>query len=255
MKVFSVLYGGLSYAVFFASFLYAIGFSGNLIVPKGIDGGAPAGLGEALAINLALLALFAIQHTIMARPAFKRWWTKIIPEQLERSTFVLAASLILFLLYWQWRPMTGVVWSVDNPIGAGVLWGVFAIGWAMVLVSTFLINHFDLFGLRQVWKHFQGVEYAHVPFQTTSLYKIVRHPIMLGFIIAFWAAPHMTVGHLLFAIATTAYIIIGVHFEEHDLKAFIGEDYAKYQGEVPMLCPFRFGKPHNAPKAAPELAD
>jgi protein-S-isoprenylcysteine O-methyltransferase Ste14 len=248
MKIFSVLYAVISYAVFFASFLYAIGFSGNLLVPKGIDSGVSVGLAEALLVNLGLLGLFAVQHTIMARPAFKGWLTKFFPEHLERSTFVIAASLILFLLYWQWRPMTGVVWSVENSILAGIIWAIFGFGWLMVLVSTFLINHFDLFGLRQVYLHVQNKEYTDLPFQTTSLYKIVRHPIMLGFIIAFWAIPHMTVGHLLFAVATTAYIIIGVHFEEHDLKAFLGDDYGKYQGEVPMLCPFRFGKRHKAPE-------
>jgi len=246
MKGISVLYGLVAYAVFFASFLYAIVFSGNLIVPKTIDTGEPVGLAESLAVNLGLLALFAIQHTIMARPGFKRWWTRIIPEHLERSTFVLAASLILFLLYFQWRPMTGVVWSVENPVGQAVLWGIFGFGWLVVLVSTFLINHFDLFGLRQVYLYLQGHEYHHVKFTTTGLYKIVRHPIMLGFIIAFWATPHMTVGHLLFAVATTAYIIIGVHFEEHDLKAFLGDDYGKYQESVPMLCPFRIGRPKNS---------
>ncbi len=248
MKPISIIYGLISYAVFFASFLYAIGFSGNLLLPKTIDSGEPAGLAVSLMINLSLLGIFAIQHTIMARPGFKSWWTTIIPEQLERSTFVLVASLILFLLFWQWKPMTGTVWNIDNSIGAGIVWAIFGMGWVMVLVSTFLINHFDLFGLRQVYLYFQDKDYTHVKFRTTGLYKIVRHPIMLGFIIAFWATPHMTVGHLLFAIGTTAYIVIGVHFEEHDLKAYLGEDYATYQGEVPMLCPFRIGKPHNAPK-------
>jgi protein-S-isoprenylcysteine O-methyltransferase Ste14 len=242
MKPVSVLYGVVAYLVFFASFLYAIGFAGNLLLPKTIDSGTGAGLGESLAINLALLGLFAVQHTIMARPAFKPWWTRIIPAHLERSTFVLVASLVLFLLYWQWRPMTGVVWSVENPIGAGILWSLFAFGWLMVLISTFLINHFDLFGLRQVYLYFKGEKYTHGAFKTTGLYRIVRHPIMLGFIVAFWATPLMTAGHLLFAIATTVYIVIGVHFEEHDLKAFLGGDYESYQARVPMLCPVRFGR-------------
>jgi protein-S-isoprenylcysteine O-methyltransferase Ste14 len=242
MKPISVLYGVVAYLVFFASFLYAIGFAGNLLLPKTIDSGMGAGLGESLAINLALLGLFAVQHTIMARPAFKNWWTRIIPAQLERSTFVLVASLVLFLLYWQWRPMTGVVWSVENAIGAGILWSLFAFGWLMVLISTFLINHFDLFGLRQVYLYFKGEKYTHVTFRTTGLYRIVRHPIMLGFIVAFWATPLMTAGHLLFAIATTVYIVVGVHFEEHDLKAFLGGDYENYQARVPMLCPVRFGR-------------
>ncbi len=249
MKAISVLYGVVAYAVFFASFLYAIGFAGNLWLPKTIDSGMGAELGESLAINLGLLGLFAVQHTIMARPSFKTWWTRIIPAHLERSTFVLVASLVLFLLYWQWRPMTGVVWSVENSIGAGIAWAMFAFGWLMVLTSTFLINHFDLFGLRQVYLYFKGERYTHVTFRTTGLYRIVRHPIMLGFIIAFWATPLMTVGHLLFAIATTGYIVIGVHFEEHDLKAFLGGDYESYQARVPMLCPVRFGKRTDGQKA------
>ena len=222
MKTFSVLYGFVSYAVFFASFLYAIGFSGNLLVPKTIDSGLSVGLGKALAINLALLGLFAIQHTIMARPGFKEWWTKIIPAHLERSTFVLVASLILFLLYWKWQPMTGVVWSVENSIGAGIIWAIFGIGWVMVLVSTFLINHFDLFGLRQVYLNFQGKSYTNLDFQTTGLYKIVRHPIMLGFIIAFWATPDLTQGQLLLEAITIVYILVGIQVEERTLMALHG---------------------------------
>lgn len=242
MKLLSVLYGLIAYAIFLISFLYAIGFTGNFIVPKSIDTGYSSGFASALVINLALLGLFAVQHTVMARPAFKRWWTGIIPEQLERSTYVLVASLILLLLYWQWRPMTGGVWMVENPAGRAALWILFAFGWVVVLVSTFLINHFDLFGLRQVYLYHQDREYKHPDFTTAGLYKIIRHPIMLGFIIAFWATPDMTVGHLLFAVGTTGYIIIGVHFEEHDLKQYLGEDYREYQSEVPMLCPFsRFG--------------
>lgn len=237
-KLLSFIYGVVAYLVFLVSVVYAIGFMGNIIVPKSIDSGPESGFAQSLIVNLVLLGLFAVQHTIMARPAFKRWWTKIVPEPVERSTFVLVSSLLLFLIFWQWRPMTGVIWNVQNPAASYFLWGVFWLGWATVLLSTYLINHFDLFGLRQVWLHMAGKEYEHVKFQTTGLYKHLRHPIMLGFIIAFWATPHMTAGHLLFAAATTAYILIGVRFEEHDLVHFLGKDYEDYRRRVPMLVPF-----------------
>jgi len=237
-KTLSFLYGVVCYAVFLISFLYAIGFVGNLIVPKSIDSGSESGLGQSLIINLVLLGLFAGQHTIMARPAFKRWWTKIVPVQVERSTFVLAASLLLLLLYWQWRPMPAVIWSVENSAGKALLLGLFWLGWVTVLLSTFIVNHFDLFGLRQVWVHLCNQEYHHVQFQTKSLYRHIRHPIMLGFIIAFWATPHMTAGHMLFAVATTVYILIGIQFEEHDLVQILGQNYEDYRHRVPMLMPF-----------------
>ncbi|MCK6471697.1 MAG: isoprenylcysteine carboxylmethyltransferase family protein [Planctomycetes bacterium] len=236
-KLISLLYGVVCYAVFFLAFLYAIAFVGNWFAPKTIDSGDAASLGESLAVNLVLLSLFAGQHTIMARPGFKHWFTKFAPAQVERSTFVLASSLLLILMYWQWRPMTGVVWSVENPAGRAVLVGLCGLGWLTVLLSTFLIDHFDLFGLRQVWLHFRGAEYTHHKFQTRALYKYVRHPIMLGFAIAFWATPDMTVGHLLFAGMTTGYIIVGIQFEERDLVSFLGDDYAAYRRQVPMLLP------------------
>ena len=245
-KVLSFLYGVVCYAVFFLAFLYAIGFVGNLVVPKSIDSGPESSRAQSLIVNLVLLGLFAVQHTIMARPAFKRWWTKIVPVQVERSTFVLAASLLLLLLYWRWSPMPAVIWSVEDPAGKALLLGLFWLGWLTVLLSTFIVNHFDLFGLRQVWLHLRSQEYHHVKFQTRSLYRYIRHPIMLGFIIAFWATPQMTAGHLLFAAATTAYIFIGIQFEEHDLVQLLGKNYADYRRRVPMLIPFL--KKRNAPE-------
>lgn len=236
-KTLSFVYGLVCYVLFFFAFLYAIGFVGNMVVPKSIDSGTEVGAPGSMIINLILLGLFAVQHTIMARPAFKRLWTKFVPVHIERSTFVLAASTILLLLYWQWRPITAVIWNVENPAGKSVLWMLFWLGWIMVVLSTFMINHFDLLGLRQVWLHLRGKEYHHVEFQTTILYKYLRHPVMLGFIIAFWATPQMSAGHLLFAVATTAYILVGIQFEEHDLIRFLGKDYEDYRRRVPMFVP------------------
>jgi len=237
-KTLSFIYGIVCYLAFFVVFLYLIGFVGNLFVPKSIDTGAETDAAQSILINLALLGLFAVQHTIMARPSFKQSWTKIIPVQVERSTFVLVSSLILALFCWQWRPMLGEIWSVENPTGKAILFGLFWIGWGTVLFSSFVINHFDLFGLRQVWLHFSNREYQHLEFQARSLYRIVRHPLLLGIIIGSWATPHMTSGHLLFAIASTAYILIGIQFEERDLVRYHGQNYIDYRRRVPMLIPF-----------------
>lgn len=235
-RVLSLLYGGVCYVFFLAVFLYAIGFVGDFFVPKTIDSGPAASTGEALLVNVVLLLLFAVQHSVMARRWFKERWTRIVPQHLERSTYVLIASLVLALIFWQWRPLPGTVWSVGG-IGATLLWAAFALGWAIVLVTTFLIDHFDLFGLRQVWLHFRGREYTPVQFQTPGLYRYVRHPLYLGFLMAFWAIPEMSVGHLLFAAATTGYILVAIQFEERDLLRYHGEQYEEYRDRVPMLVP------------------
>ena len=231
-------YGLASYLVFLATFLYAIAFIGNLGTPTSLDGPATDPLARALAIDVGLLALFAVQHSLMARKWFKQRWTRLVPVPIERSTYVLFSSVALILLFWQWRPLGGVVWSVDNGLATLALRALFAFGWSLVLVSTFLIDHFDLFGLRQVWLYLVGKPYTAREFATPGPYRMVRHPLYLGWFFAFWMTPTMTVAHLLFAVATSTYILLAIQFEEHDLTREFGGTYEDYRRRVPMLIPF-----------------
>jgi methanethiol S-methyltransferase len=230
-------YGTVAYLLFLGAFLYTIGFLANVLVPKGIDDGTAGPVALAAVVNSALLGLFAVQHSIMARPWFKRWWTRFVPRSIERSTFVLAASLILILLLWQWQPMPSTVWSVEPAWAAAVLWTLYGLGWLTVLGSTFAIDHFDLFGLRQVVARARDHAYQGPGFRQPWPYRLVRHPIMVGFIIAFWATPQMTAGHLLFAALGTAYILVAVRFEEYDLRRLHREDYERYATRVPRFMP------------------
>jgi protein-S-isoprenylcysteine O-methyltransferase Ste14 len=232
-----LIYGVASYAIFYATFLYAIGFIGNFGVPKSIDSARETSLGMALLINAVLLGMFAIQHSVMARPAFKRWWTRIIPQPAERSTYTLLSSVALIALFAFWEPIGGIVWSVEAPVAQALIYGAYAFGWLLVLVSTFLINHFDLFGLRQVWLQLRGRPYTALQFKTPVLYRYIRHPLYVGWFFAFWCTPTMTVTHLLFAIATTGYIIVATQLEERDLVDAHPE-YAEYRRRVPMYVPF-----------------
>jgi len=236
------IYGSVAYLTFLGTFLYAIGFVGGLGVPTSLDGDPGAPLAAALAIDAALLAIFAVQHSVMARRWFKTWWTQFVPPAIERSTYVLFASLALMLLFWQWRPLGGVVWSVENPAGQALLRMLFAAGWTLVLVVTFLINHFDLFGLRQVWCVLVGRPSPKVSFATPGPYRVVRHPLYFGFLLAFWMTPAMTLAHLVFAIATTGYIVLAIQFEEQDLVAEHGVAYENYRRRVPMLVPGASGR-------------
>jgi protein-S-isoprenylcysteine O-methyltransferase Ste14 len=231
------LYGGLAYLIFLGVFLYDIGFVGDLVVPKSLDSGPQTNVSEAVLMDVLLLALFAVPHSIMARRNFKAWWTRIVPQAAERSTYVLVSSLLLALLFRQWRPLPAVLWEVVHPAGRFALYGLFWSGWAIALWSTFLIDHFDLCGLRQVYLYAKGRPYKPVGFRTPALYRFVRHPLLLGFLIAFWATPRMTAGHLLFAAATTAYALVAVRWEERDLLALHGEAYRDYQRRVGMLLP------------------
>jgi methanethiol S-methyltransferase len=238
-RLIAFLYGVLSYAIFFCTFLYAVGFVSGLIVPKTIDDGTVVPMTEAVIVNLLLMSLFAIQHSVMARKQFKQWWTQYVPKSVERSTYVLLASLALILLFWQWRPLPAIVWQVTDPGASAVITSLALLGWLIVLTSTFLINHFELFGLHQVTNNLAGRSMPEPRFRTPLYYRFVRHPIYLGFIIAFWMTPIMTVGHLLFAAVTTAYIFVGIWLEEHDLVELFGDDYLKYKRQVSMLVPWR----------------
>jgi methanethiol S-methyltransferase len=231
-------YGLICYAIFFGTFLYAIGFIGGFFVPTTLDGPATGPLAKGIAIDAALLALFAVQHSLMARKWFKERWTRIVPPALERSTYVLLSSLALILLFWQWRPLGGVVWSVSDPVGRAVLYSLFGFGFGLVLVATFLINHFDLFGLRQVWLFLRGKPYTILRFGTPGPYRLVRHPLYVGWFFAFWATATMTYAHLLFAVATAGYILIAIQLEERDLVREFGDSYEEYRRSVPMLIPF-----------------
>lgn len=230
-------YGAAAYLIFVVSFLYAIGFIGGLVVPRTLDHGIAGPLWQAVLINTALLGVFAVQHSVMARPGFKKWWTRLVPTQIERSTYVLLSSLALLLLYWQWRTMPALIWDVRQPFGRWAMWVLFWLGWAIAFGATFMINHFDLFGLRQVYLAWRGKPYTELHFRTHLLYRLVRHPLMLGFLIAFWATPTMTGGHLFFSIGITAYILIALQLEERDLVSQLGDTYRAYRRDVPMLVP------------------
>ena len=243
------LYGVVCYGIFFLTFLYLIGFLGNLLVPKSIDVGPIAATSTAFLINFALIALFGIQHTVMARPAFKERWTKIVPKSIERSTYVLISSVLLILLYWQWRPMGGVIWEAEAVWAQNILWAVFCGGFLLVLMTTFVIDHFDLFGLRQVWLNLRKKSYTDLRFKVTLFYKFVRHPMYIGWIMSFWGTPRMTAGHMLFALGMTTYILIAIRYEERDLVKFLGDDYARYREKVQMLIP-TFGKGHDTVKGS-----
>lgn len=246
-----LVYGVICYLIFLATFVYALGFVGNLGVPKALDSRSSDAVWGALAVDLGLLTVFAVQHSAMARPRFKRWLTRRIPAAAERSTYVVLSSLALALLFWQWRPIGGLIWNVEAPLGRGLLHVGFAFGWVLVLATTFLIDHFDLFGLRQAWAYFRRVPYVPPGFVTPGPYKLVRHPLYVGWLCAFWFTPTMTIAHLIFALATTAYILVAIRFEERDLVAQHGSDYVRYQARVPMLLPRARTDTTVVPEAAP----
>ncbi len=245
----ALAYGIASYGVFLGVFVYAVGFIGGFLTPTRLDGTPTRPFWQALAIDLGLLGLFAIQHSVMARPAFKRWWTRFVPDSVERSTYVLLSSLALVALFAWWQPIGGIVWDAPAGLIRGGVIALYLLGWALLLYTTFLIDHFDLFGLKQVWRRSHGDPYQPPQFYTPSLYKLVRHPLYVGWLIIFWAAPTMTVAHLVFALATTAYILIAIKLEEHDLVAAFGERYVSYRRNTPMLIP-RLGRRRKAPRSA-----
>lgn len=236
-RVIAFSYGTLCYGLFLVTFLYGVAFLGNFGLDRTIDGTPSIPFGQALFINASLLGLFAVQHSVMARPRFKQWWTKFVPTPVERSTYVLFSSLALLLLFYLWQPMGGTVWEVQDLVARGMIYGLFAGGWLLILVTTFLINHFDLFGMRQVWLYLKSQPYTPLQFTTPGLYRYVRHPLYVGWLLTFWAAPTMTAAHLVFSVVTTAYILIAVQFEEHDLANVHGTAYNEYRTQVPMLVP------------------
>ncbi|OBK98423.1 hypothetical protein A5645_03535 [Mycobacterium asiaticum] len=236
-RIVIVGYGAVAYLIGFAAFVYAIGFLGNFAVPHAIDHGVAAPAIEALIVNVLLLVAFGLQHSVMARPAFKRWWTRMVPEPIERSTYVLATGLVLAVLFWQWRTMPALIWDITWPAGRLSVQMLFWLGWVIVLASTFMINHFDLFGLRQVYLVWRGLPYTDLEFRTPLLYRVVRHPLMFGFLITLWATPRMTLGHLLFAAGMTSYILYALRWEERDLTTVLGQQYRDYRSRVPMLIP------------------
>jgi methanethiol S-methyltransferase len=245
-------YGAAAYLLFLAVFLYLVAFLGNFWVPRTVDHGVSAPIGEAVLVNMVLLGLFGLQHSVMARPGFKARWTRLVPPSIERSTYVMLSNVVLVLLYWQWRTMPAVIWEVELPLGRLALWTLFGLGWVIALASTFMINHFDLFGLRQVYLAWRAKPYTDLDFHVRFFYRLVRHPLMLGFLIAFWAAPTMTAGHLLFSITMTGYILIATQFEERDLVAALGDDYRNYRREVPALLPLG-RRPRRGPGQPAEL--
>ena len=238
-RIISFLYGVIAQAGFLIVLLYLIGFLGNFVVPNSIDSGQVGPFGQSLLINFILLSIFGVQHSVMARPGFKERWTRIVPKHIERSTYVLISNFLVVLLFWQWQPMVGVIWKVEHPMGTAILWGLFGLGWLVLVLASFMINHFDLFGTRQVYLYLRGKDYSPLEFKTRGFYKYIRHPLMLGWIIAFWSTPQMTVGHLVFAVGTTVYILIAIQIEERDLVRFLGESYENYRRKVSMLLPFK----------------
>jgi protein-S-isoprenylcysteine O-methyltransferase Ste14 len=242
-RVTTLTYGVVCYGIFFATFLYLIGFLGNFIVPVTIDGELQGSFIMACLVNAGLFMIFGVQHSVMARPGFKKAWTKIVPEAAERSTYVLFSSLALIILFVFWKPMGGIVWDIQNTTGQAVMYGVFGLGWVTILYTTFLINHFDLFGLRQVWLYFRGRPYTNLEFKIPSLYKVIRHPLYIGWLMAIWATPTMSIAHLVFAVASAAYIMIAIYYEEKDLVNHFGSTYVEYKETVPMLVPGKKPKP------------
>lgn len=248
-KVLSLAYGIGCYGLFLVTYLYFIGFMGNMIVPNTLDGTPRASLAWSLLNNAALIALFGVQHSVMARPAFKRMWTTFVPRHLERSTYVLFSCAALFALCWFWQPLGGTIWRVEHPLLRNTLYGIFAIGWLMVPMASMLINHFDLFGVRQVWLYFRGKPYEPLAFRTPGPYRFVRHPLYIGWLLAFWSTPDMTLAHLFMATGLTAYILIAIPYEERDLETFHGAPYAEYRDKTPMFIP----RPSLAPRKRAQI--